>query len=113
MSNEALRVDSLRELSSPDTTRTVLARVLAPPALVGVAYFVGCLVGFGLRFPGSGISFFWPPTAILTATLLLASPRWWPGFLVGSLVAHGIAHSGDGISTTTWLVQFLGNGLQG
>src|SRR5436189_3994572 len=112
MSNEALRVDSLRELAGPDAPRTVLARTLIPPVLVAVAYYVGCLAGFALRFPGSGISFFWPPTAILTATLLLSAPRWWPGFLIGALVAHGIAHSADGIRAASWFVQFLGNGLQ-
>ena len=112
MSNEAVRVDSLRELAGPDATRTWFAKSLGPSVLVGVVYYLGCLAGFGLRFPGSGISFFWPPTAILTATLLLAAPRWWPGFLLGSLAAHGIAHSANGLSVATWLVQFLGNGVQ-
>src|SRR5436190_6848682 len=112
MSNEALRVDSLRELAGPDAPRTVLARTLIPPVLVAVAYYVGCLAGFALRFPGSGISFFWPPTAVLTVALLIAGRRAWPAFLAASLVAHAIAHGQDGVPAGAWFIQFLGNGAQ-
>jgi PAS domain S-box-containing protein len=112
MSNEALRVGSMRELAGRDTPRASAWKMLGPPVAVGVAYYLGCLAGFSLRYPGSGISFFWPPTAVLTAALLLSVPRWWPTLLAGALVAHGIAHSADGIRPTAWLIQFLGNGSQ-
>jgi integral membrane sensor domain MASE1 len=111
MRNEALRLNPRRELADQ-----VLARVAAEafwlPLAVGLAYYVGCLAGFALRFPGNGISFFWPPTAMLTAALLLAAQRHWPGFLLGSLAAHGIAHSADGIRVSAWLVLFVGNASQ-
>jgi PAS domain S-box-containing protein len=80
--------------------------------MVGLAYYVGCLAGFALRFPGSGISFFWPPTAALTAALLLAPPSAWPRFLAGAFVAHAFAHARDGVPATAWLIQFVGNGCQ-
>ncbi len=112
MSDEALRVVAVRDLADHDWRRRSIRRMLAPPIAVGVAYYLGCLAGFSLRYPASGISFFWPPTAVLTAALVLSVPRWWPALLAGSLVAHGLAHSADGIGTTAWLIQFLGNGLQ-
>jgi len=89
-----------------------IAPEFAAALLVGAAYYAGSLIGFALRLPGSGISFLWPPTAILAAALLLAAPRAWTGYLAASLVAHGIAHGIDGIPAATWLFQFAANGLQ-
>jgi PAS domain S-box-containing protein len=80
--------------------------------LVAVGYYLGALIGFRLRFPSSGISFFWPPTAVLTAALLLASPRGWGALLTGAFVAHAIAHAQNGLPVQTWTVQFLANALQ-
>jgi PAS domain S-box-containing protein len=93
-----------------------LPRGVSPVVLsaVGVAagYYAGCQIGFALRFPSSGISFLWPPTAVLTAALLLTSQRRWPAMLAGALVAHAIAHAQIGLAAGSWLVQFLGNGVQ-
>lgn len=83
-----------------------------PTVLVGAAYYAGSLIGFGLRLPASGISFLWPPTAILTAALLLAPSRAWGGYLIAALIAHGFAHAGDGVPVGAWLLQFAANGVQ-
>jgi PAS domain S-box-containing protein len=83
-----------------------------PTALVGSAYYAGSLIGFALRLPASGISFLWPPTAILTAVLLVTPPRAWTGYLAASLIAHGVAHAWDGIPIEIWLSQFAANGIQ-
>lgn len=83
-----------------------------PPLTVAALYYGGCLIGFGLRFPASGISFFWPPTAILTAALTVTAPRMWPPLLAGALVAHGIAHTQDGVPFVPWLIQFFANAVQ-
>jgi signal transduction histidine kinase len=93
--------------------RAMATRVdrLAVPG-VGLGYYAGCLVGFALRFPSSGISFLWPPTAVLTTALLLTAPGRWAGLLLGAFVAHGIAHAQDGVPAGTWPVQFLGNAVQ-
>jgi PAS domain S-box-containing protein len=80
--------------------------------MVGLGYYAGCLAGFALRFPDSGISFFWPPTAVLTVALLLGAPRIWPLFLAVSLAAHAVAHVQDGVPPGALLIQFLGNGCQ-
>ena len=66
-------------------------RVAATALLVSVAYYVGANVGFILRIPPSTLSVLWPPTAILTATLLLAPvPRWWI-YLLAAFPAHLVA----------------------
>ena len=82
------------------------------PLSVAVAYYVGCLAGFTLRFPNSGISFFWPPTAVLTAALILVRSRSWSRVLAAALAAHALAHTLDGVAATVWPVLFLGNTVQ-
>lgn len=56
--------------------------------LAGLGYYVGGLVGLQLRLPHSTPSVLWPPNSILTAALLLTTPRHWGAVLVGALVAH-------------------------
>ncbi len=87
-------------------------KLLPAAALVAAGYYLGALVGFRLRFPASGISFFWPPTAVLTAALLLTAPRAWGALLTGAFVAHAVAHSQNGVALLAWPLQFLANALQ-
>src|SRR5262245_19719848 len=104
-----------RALSGLLPSRTLSWRSLHevwPALLVAAGYYFGCLAGFGLRFPGSGISFFWPPTAVLTAALLLTAVRTWPALLAASLIAHAVAPARDGVPLSAWPVQFLGNAAQ-
>src|SRR5215217_7844393 len=68
-----------------------------PPLIVASAYYFGCLAGFALRFPSSGISFFWPPNAVLTAALLLTAPASWLPLLAATFIAHAIAHAQNGV----------------
>ena len=83
-----------------------------PVVAVAIGYYVGALLGFAWRFPASGISFFWPPTAVLTAMLLLNPPQTWGWLLGGALVAHAAAHTQNGVPVTAWPVQFLANATQ-
>ncbi len=87
-------------------------KLLPAAALVAAGYYLGALIGFRLRFPASGISFFWPPTAVLTAALLLTAPRAWGALLTGAFVAHAVAHSQNGVALLAWPLQFLANALQ-
>ena len=88
------------------------AATALPIVLVGIGYYAGSLAGFALRLPDSGISFLWPPTAILTAALMLAHPREWVRYMVAALVAHGVAHALDGLPLATSLGLFAANGAQ-
>ncbi len=90
---------------------TNLAANFAIPLGAAAAYYVGCLMGFALRFPSSGISFFWPPNAVLI-TALLVVPRRWRVVLASTFVAHVIAHVQDGIPPAAWSIQFFGNASQ-
>ena len=84
----------------------------AIPIAAATAYYLGCLAGFALRFPSSGISFFWPPNAVLATALLMVAPRRWPILVASTLVAHAIAHGGDQIPVTAWALQYFGNASQ-
>jgi two-component system sensor kinase FixL len=69
-------------------------RILATALLVSVAYYLGANVGFILRFPPATPSVLWPPNSILTATLLLSSPRRWWIYLLAAFPAHLAAELG-------------------
>ena len=97
-------------ISQTDLSRT--AQLAWPSIIVAAGYYAGCLTGFALRFPSSGISFFWPPTAVLTAALLLSTPARWPFLILSALAAHALAHAQNGVPIGAWPIQFLGNGAQ-
>ena len=102
----------LRSLVPARADRWTSPSGLTPVLVVALGYFAGCLVGFALRFPASGISFFWPPTAVLAAALALTAPAAWPSLLVGAFLAHAGAHAYNGVPIAAWPVQFLGNATQ-
>src|SRR5688572_8997687 len=103
-------------LSSAPRPRAIpwrsVRRHLGPALLVAVVYYVGSLAGFALRFPSSGISFFWPPTAVLAAALMVTAPRAWLPLLAATFVAHAVAHAQNGVPVGAWPIQFLGNASQ-
>lgn len=95
--------------------RDLLRRViheLAAAGAIAIAYYVGCLAGFALRYPSSGISFLWPPNALLLTGLLIVTRRRWPALISGALAAHSLAHAQDGIPIAASLVQYFGNASQ-
>src|SRR5688572_12120403 len=94
-----------------DNIKRVIAE-FAIPLGFATGYYLGCLMGFALRFPSSGISFFWPPNAILTTALLIVPSSRWPLLLATTFVAHAIAHFQDGIPAGALSIQYVGNALQ-
>ena len=104
------------ELAAESTAipRTIAWHSALPLPVIAVVlgYYFGALLGFAWRFPGSGISFFWPPTAVLTAAFLLNPPRTWGWLLAGAVGAHAVAHSQNGVPMTAWPVQFVANATQ-
>jgi two-component system sensor kinase FixL len=70
--------------------------------VVCVGYYVGANFGFIFKAPPSTPSVLWPPNAILTATLLLTSPRRWWIYLAAALPAHLAAELG-----TVWPVSLM------
>jgi integral membrane sensor domain MASE1 len=69
----------------PKTRRSAL---FLKGALAGVAYYVGAVVGFALKFPSHSPSALWPPNSILLAALLLLPTRQWWLVLLGAFPAH-------------------------
>ena len=81
-------------------------------ALVGVAYYVGALVGFALKFPSHSPSALWPPNSILLAALLVLPTRqWWVVFL-GAFSAHLLVQLPSGVPVVMSLAFFLSNSCE-
>jgi PAS domain S-box-containing protein len=81
-------------------------------SLVGVAYYVGALVGFALKFPSHSPSALWPPNAILLAALLLLPTRQWWVVLLGAFPAHLLVQLPSGVPVVMSLAFFLSNSCE-
>jgi signal transduction histidine kinase len=77
--------------------------------LLAVVYYVATKVGFAFTPAERPISTFWPPNALLLATLLLAPRRMWWMFLLAVLPAHLIVQLQGGVPLGTAIGWFIGN----
>src|SRR5262245_25749823 len=77
-----------RRVTSGRSALPPTVQIIASAVLVAVVYHLGARFGEQLRFLPVTTSVLWPPNAILTATLLLAAPRWWWVYLLAALPAH-------------------------
>jgi signal transduction histidine kinase/integral membrane sensor domain MASE1 len=89
--------------------RSQVLRVAAGCLLVCAAYYLGALVGLGLRLPATTPSVLWPPNAVLTATLILTPPRLWAVYLLAALPAHLELELGQNWQLPFVLALFLTN----
>jgi signal transduction histidine kinase len=66
------------------------ARVPFPLGLAAVAalYYGSAKLGYALEFAGPVAAIVWLPVGVAIATLYLAGPRYWPGVLIGDLLAN-------------------------
>src|SRR6476646_2888927 len=81
-------------------------------ALVGVAYYVGALVGFALKFPSHSPSALWPPNSILLAALILLPTRQWWVALLGAFPAHLLVQLPSAVPVVMSLAFFLSNSCE-
>jgi PAS domain S-box-containing protein len=89
--------------------KTRRSRLFLMGALVGVAYYVGAVIGIALKFPAHSPSAIWPPNSIMLAALLLIPTRqWWVAFL-GAFPAHLITQLLGGIPVGMSLLFFISN----
>ena len=95
--------------TEPKTRRSAL---FLKGALVGVAYYVGALVGFALKFPSHSPSALWPPNSILLAALLLLPTRQWWVVLLGAFPAHLLVQLPSGVPVVMSLAFFLSNSCE-
>jgi signal transduction histidine kinase/integral membrane sensor domain MASE1 len=91
------------------TRHTRLLRDLALAAAIAIAYYAGSVVGFMLTLAPMAPSVLWPPNAILTAALLLTSPRRWWFCLLAALPAHLATQLGSTRPMLLVLALFLTN----
>lgn len=77
--------------------------------LAAIAYYAGTQIGFLFTPVQTPTSTFWPPNAILLATLLLTPVRIWWALLLAVLPAHLLAQLHAGIPVSTLLGWFVGN----
>ena len=86
-----------------------LTRIAAIAVLVSVAYYLGARLGLVLKFATITPSVLWPPNSILTAVLLLTSPRRWWIYLLAAFPAHLIVEMQAHWPTPLVLMLFLTN----
>jgi two-component system, LuxR family, sensor kinase FixL len=89
----------------------VSARMVKIALVTCAAFYLGGVFALTIRFAPAGISIFWPPNAILLATLLLTAPRTWWFYLLAVVPTqlHMVATFQPGVPTTTMLCQLGGN----
>jgi signal transduction histidine kinase len=63
-----------------------VARYLVGVAALTGGYYLAAQVGYALQFTGS-IAAIWPPVGLAVAVLYLGGLRWWPGIVIGDLLA--------------------------
>src|SRR5262245_7489548 len=90
---------------SPNTKPDMALRM----ALVCTAYYLGAQIGFALNFPGTPLSVFWPPNAILMAALILAPMRQWWLYLLAVLPAHLIVQWQNALPAAAILGWYFSN----
>jgi signal transduction histidine kinase len=77
--------------------------------LTSISYYLFTRIGFALTPARSPISTFWPPNAMLLASLLLAPRAAWKFFLLAVLPAHLLVQLQTGVSLANSLGWFGGN----
>jgi two-component system sensor histidine kinase UhpB len=80
--------------------------------LVAIVYYVATKVGFAFTPAERPISTFWPPNALLLATLLLAPRRMWWIILLAVLPSHLIVQLQAGVPLATAFGWFVGNTME-
>jgi signal transduction histidine kinase len=108
------RIGAARPLISPQVRDCSVAenqtlRTLSYAVLVGLSYYAGTRIGFGLTPHGQPNSTFWPPNAILLAAFLLFPRRIWWTFLLAVLPAHLLAQHEAGVPLWTAMGWFMTN----
>jgi signal transduction histidine kinase/integral membrane sensor domain MASE1 len=77
-----------------------------------MGYYVGARLGVVLRLPPATTSVLWPPNAILTAVLLLSTPRRFWIWLLAALPAHVLALAEAGFPASFVLTIYATNCLE-
>jgi len=91
------------------TRKREMLRSTSAALLVAIGYYIGTLIGFELTPQNQPISTFWPPNAILLASLLLTHRRRWWMLLLAVLPAHMLIQLPMGVPWVTSIGWYLTN----
>jgi two-component system sensor kinase FixL len=105
--------DSWSTLTSGRAGELRAAQLLGLAMAVGLAYYVGTKIGFGLTLKPSPVSTLWPPNSILLAAFLLTARSSWWAVLGGAFVAHLVGQLQSGIPLPLVLGWFVTNASEG
>jgi signal transduction histidine kinase len=89
--------------------RRSLARRAAHMLVLGVAYYVGAMVGFRFQSPVVPQSVLWTPNSILFAALLVSPRRQWPELIAAALPAQLLVGWQQNAPLLTMSLIFLTN----
>ncbi len=84
-------------------------KVVLTALAVSLGYYLGAKIGFALTFQPHPVSVLWPPNAILTAGLLLTSPRVWWALILAAFPAHLGAQLESDVPTAMIMCWFISN----
>src|SRR6516162_157651 len=79
---------------------------------VFAGYYLGCKVGFSLKFKPHPVSVLWPPNSVLVAAFLLTQPRNWWVVLLAALPAHLAAQWQSQVPPLMILCWFISNSCE-
>jgi two-component system, LuxR family, sensor kinase FixL len=100
----------IAEALGPAGRRRFALPVVAIATCVG--YYLGSVIGLGLRLPPATTSILWPPNAVLTAALILTPPRRWALVLLPVLPLHILIQHGTGWPFPLIITLFFTNCLE-
>ena len=82
----AVRLGALREGRSDSFLRTACWVLIT-----AVCYYLSTQIAWALCFPGSKVSLFFPPHAVLVSVLLLVPTRHWWAYTLAAICSHFVA----------------------
>src|SRR5262249_39644195 len=108
MSEAAREIRAASRASARAWTRAPAVRYVAEGALLAVLYWGSAKLGFDLGFSGPVAAIVWLPVGVGIASLCIRGLSFWPGMLVGDLIANNYMT----IPVASALGQTLGNVLE-
>ena len=82
----AVRLGALREGRSDSFLRTACWVLIT-----AVCYYLSTQIAWALCFPGSKVSLFFPPHAVLVSILLIVPIRYWWAYTLAAICSHFVA----------------------
>jgi signal transduction histidine kinase len=109
-------VSTVSHAASGRPLRVALRRARYPLQIAAVAalYYGAARLGFALEFAGPVAAIVWLPAGVAIAVLYLAGIRFWPGVLIGDLLAndYGALPLGSAIGQTIGnMIEVIGTAL--